>query len=113
MIQRRRRWRRLGDGDVAKGSVAWRGGDGTAASGDGSDGGGGGNGDVLMVGAWSSGGSGGNGTDACGGGDDGGWTSSPTFFEQPLEREELLFFSQMMARVCGGVPFPLIEPKMG
>ena len=87
--------------------MAWRGGDGTTASGDGSDGGGGGNGDVLMVGAWSSGGSGGSSTDAC------GWTSSPTFFEQPLEREELLFFSQMTARVCGGGPFPSYRAQNG
>ena len=28
-------------------------------------------------------------------------------------RRRLLFFSQMTARVCGGVPSPLIEPKMG
>ena len=35
------------------------------------------------------------------------------FREQPLERDETLFFSQMTAMVCGVVPLPLIEPKMG
>ena len=59
------------------------------------------------------GGRSGGGTDACGGGGDGGWTHSPTFHEQPLEMEETPFFSQMKARVCGGVPSPLVEPKMG
>ena len=59
--------------------------------------------------------SGGGGTEACGGGggDDGGWTPSPAFLEQPIERENTPFFLQMTARVCGGVPSPLIEPKMG
>ena len=60
---------------------------------------------------------GGGGTEACGGGggggDDGGWTPSPAFLEQPLERESTPFFLQMTARVCGGVPSPLIEPIMG
>ena len=51
------------------------------------------------------------GTVACGGG--GGWTPSPAFLEQPLEREITPFFLQMTARVCGGVPSPLIEPIMG
>ena len=55
------------------------------------------------------GGSGGS-TEACGGG---GWTPSPAFLEQPLERESTPFFLQMTARVCGGVPSPLIEPIMG
>ena len=66
-----------------------------------------------MVGARSGGGrrGGGGGTKACGGG--GGWTPSPAFLEQPLERESTPFFLQMMARVCGGVPSPLIEPIMG
>ena len=51
----------------------------------------------------------------CGGGSggDGGWTPSPDFLEQPLEREITLVFLQMTARVCGGVPSPLIEPIMG
>ena len=55
------------------------------------------------------------GTEACGGGggDDGGWTPSLAFLEQPLERESTPFFLQMTARVCGGVPSPLIEPIMG
>ena len=55
------------------------------------------------------------GTEACGsgGGNDGGWTPSPAFLEQPLERESTPFFLQMTARVCGGVPSPLIEPIMG
>ena len=44
---------------------------------------------------------------------DGGWTPSPAFFEQPLEREITPFFLQMTARVCGGVPSPLIDPIMG
>ena len=60
--------------------------------------------------------SGGGGTEACGGGGDGdgGWTPSPAFREQSLEMEETpFFFSQMTARVCGGVPSPLIEPIMG
>ena len=56
------------------------------------------------------GGSGGGGMEACGGG---GWTPSPAFLEQPLEREITPFFLQMTARVCGGVPSPLIEPIMG
>ena len=43
----------------------------------------------------------------------GGWTPSPAFLEQPLEREIFPFFLQMTARVCGGVPSPLIEPIMG
>ena len=55
-------------------------------------------------------GGGGGGTEACGGG---GWTPSPAFLEQPLEREISPFFLQMTARVCGGVPSPLIEPIMG
>ena len=42
----------------------------------------------------------------------GGWTPSPAFLEQPLERENTPFFLQMTARVCGGVPSPLIEPIM-
>ena len=53
---------------------------------------------------------------ACDGGGNGGWTPSPASREQPLEREETPFFSQMTARVCvggGGVPSPLIEPKIG
>ena len=54
----------------------------------------------------------GGGMAVCGG--DGGWTPSPTFRELPLEREDTPLFSQMTARVCwGGVPSPLIEPKMG
>ena len=57
-----------------------------------------------MVGARSGGG--GDGTEACGGGSGGGgWTPSPAFLEQPLERESTPFFLQMMAKVCGGVPF--------
>ena len=54
---------------------------------------------------------GGGGTEVCGGG--GGWTPSPAFLELPLERESTPFFLQMTARVCGGVPSPLIEPIMG
>ena len=67
-----------------------------------------------MAGARSGGGrrGGGGGTDACGGGDC-GWTPSPAFLEQPLERDITPFFLQMTARVCGGVPSPLIEPIMG
>ena len=79
-----------------------------------------------MAGARSGGGlrgSGGSGTKACGGGGgggmkaydggDGGWTLSPAFLEQSLERENTPFFLQMMARLCGGVPSPLIEPIIG
>ena len=55
------------------------------------------------------GGSGGD-MEACGGSC---WTPSPAFFEQPLEREITPFFLQMTARICGGVPSPLIEPIMG
>ena len=47
----------------------------------------------------------------CGGGDNGRSPSS-IFLEQPLERENTPFFLQMTTRVCGGVPSPLIEPKM-
>ena len=67
----------------------------------------GGNNGILVAGARSGGGRGGGG--------DSGWTPRPAFREKPLEMEETLFFSQMMARVCGGggVPSPLIEPKMG
>ena len=54
----------------------------------------------------------GSGTEACGGGG-GGWTPSRVVLEQPLEREITPFFLQMTARVCGGVPSPLIEPIMG
>ena len=67
-------------------------------------------GDVLVVRARSGGGSGSGGG---GGSGDGGWTPSPTIREQLLEMEETPFFSQMTARVCGGVPSPLIDPKMG
>ena len=58
----------------------------------------------------------GGGTTTCGGGDGGGgggWSSSPIFLEQPLEGEFTPFFLQMTARLCGGVPSPLIEPIMG
>ena len=93
------------------------GGGGTIACGGGSDGGGsGGNGDALVVMARSvdgSGSSGSNDMDGCSSGDDGGWTTSFTLLEQPLEREETPFFSQIMARVCGGAPSPHVEPKMG
>ena len=64
-----------------------------------------------MAGARSGGGRRGGG--GGGGGDDGGWTPSPAFLEQPLERESTPFFLQMTARVCGGVPSPLIEPLLG
>ena len=37
-----------------------------------------------------------------GGGGDGSWTPSLAFRDQPLEREETPFFSQMTVRVCGG-----------
>ena len=63
-----------------------------------------------MAGARSGGGRRGGGG---GDGDDGGWTPSPAFLEQPLERESTPFFLQTTARVCGGVPSPLIEPIMG
>ena len=63
-----------------------------------------------MAGARSGGGRRGGGGDS--GGDGGSWTPSPAFLEQPLERESTPFFLQMTARVCGGVPSPLIEPIM-
>ena len=66
----------------------------------------------LVARARSGGGRRGGGGGGCGG-DGGGWTPSPAFCEQPLEMEETPFFSQMTARVCGGVPSPLIEPIMG
>ena len=59
---------------------------------------------------------GGGGTWWCGGGGGGGgggWSPSLIFLEKPLEREDDPFFLQMTARVCGGVPSPLIEPIMG
>ena len=37
-----------------------------------------------------------------GGGGGGAWSPSSIFLEQPLERENTLFFLQMTARVCGG-----------
>ena len=49
----------------------------------------GGSGDVLVVETRSGGSSSGGGTNACA--SDGGWTPSPTFNEQPLEREETPF----------------------
>ena len=82
-------------------------------------------GNVRVVGVRSgSGSSGGGGTDACdgggmdvcGGGGDGSWTPSQPFMSSHSRGTRLLFFSQMMVRVCwggGGVPSPLIEPKMG
>ena len=48
-----------------------------------------------------------------GGGGGGGWSPSLFFLEQPLERGFPPFFLQMTARVCGGVPSPLIEPLVG
>ena len=60
-------------------------------------------------GTWWCGSGGGGG----GGGRGGGWSPSLIFLEQPLEREIAPFFFQMTARVCGGVPSPLIEPIMG
>ena len=48
-----------------------------------------------------------------GGGRGGGRSPSTIFLEHPLEREFTPFFLQMMARVCGGVPSPLMEPIMG
>ena len=72
-----------------------------------------------MAGARSGGGccgGGGGGTEACcgsGSGGDGGGTPSPTFFKQPLGREITPFFLQMMARVCGGGPFPSYRAHNG
>ena len=63
-----------------------------------------------------SGNGGSDGTLACDGGDssgDGGWTPSSTFLEQSLKREFTPFFLQVTAKICGGVAFPLIEPKLG
>ena len=66
-------------------------------------------GEKTVAGARSGGGRRGGSTEACGG----GWTPSPAFLEHPLEREITPFFLKMTARVCGGVPSPLIEPIMG
>ena len=58
----------------------------------------------------------GGGTKACGGsggGGDGDRSPSSIFLEQPLEREFTPCFLQMTAKVCWGVPSPLIEPIMG
>ena len=71
-----------------------------------------------MIGARGGGGLSGRcdgGSWSSGGGDGGGGGRSPSsiFLEQPLEREFTPFFLQMTARVCGGVPSPLIEPIMG
>ena len=49
----------------------------------------------------------------CGGGGGRDWSPSLIFLEQPLEREIAPFCLQMTARVCGGVPSPLIEPIVG
>ena len=68
----------------------------TDVCGSGGGGGSGGSGD--------SGGGVGGGGDGDGGGVDGGWIPSSTFHELPLESDETPFFSQMTARVCGGVP---------
>ena len=71
--------------------------------------------DEVSVAGARRGGGGGGVTEACGGGGGSGevWTPSLAFLEQPLERESTPFFLQMMARVCGGVSSPLIEPIMG
>ena len=93
-------WRHREDGSAVR----------HGSSGDG-DGGGNDNDDVLVAGARSGGDR--SNTEACDGGNS-SWTPSPTLHEQQLEREETPFFFQMTARVCGGgVPSPLIEPKMG
>ena len=104
-VLRQRQWRQ------SKAAAAW------------SSSGGVGNDDVLVVGARSGSGSNGSGgTDVCGSGgsgggdDDDGWTPSPTFLEQPLEREEIPFFSEMTARVFGaggGCPFPFDRVQNG
>ena len=51
--------------------------------------------------------------DACGGGGDGGWTPSQPSMSSHLRGTRLLFFSQMMARVCGGGPFPSYRAQNG
>ena len=116
-IVERKTTRRFGSGGGARVAAAWgrrHREDGSAVRrGSGGDGDGGGNNNnyVLVAGARS--GNGRGDTEACSGGEN-GWTPSPAFREQQLEREETPFFFQMMARVRGGgVPSPLIEPKMG
>ena len=47
------------------------------------------------------------------GGGGGGRSPSLIFLEQSLERDFTPLFLQITAKVCGGVPSPLIEPKMG
>ena len=56
------------------------------------------------------------GTRACGGSGDGSQSPSLIFHERSLMGGDHSFVTQMTARVCwggGGVPFPLIRPKMG
>ena len=64
-----------------------------------------------MAGARSGGGRRGGSSGGSSGG--GGWTPSPTFLEQPLERESTPFFLQMTDRVCGGGPFPSYRAHNG
>ena len=97
------RWMRREKGSVER--KGWQCGDPTAAA----------TGRLHAIKARGGGGLGGGhggGTWWCGGGG-GGWSPSLIFLEQPLERESAPFFLQMTTRVCGGVPSPLIEPKMG
>ena len=80
--------------------------------GSGNNGGGGGGGVYENVGVITARGGGDSGGDtrACGG----GRSLSSIFLVQSLEREFTPIFLQLIARVCGGggVPSPLIEPKM-
>ena len=71
---------------------------------------------IEARGGGSVGGGRGGGILACGGGGSGrggGRSPSLIFCEQPLEMEITHFFLQMTARVCGGVPSPIIESIMG
>ena len=81
---------------------------GTCVCGGGGDCGSGG--DLVVV--TKSGGSGGGGTWECGNGDSSGWTPFSPSMSSHSSWEFSPLFSQMIAWICGGVPSPLIEPKM-
>ena len=67
-------------------------------------------GDLVVV--TKSGGSGGGGTWECSNGDGSGWTPFSPSMSSHSSWEFSPLFSQMIAWICGGVPSPLIEPKM-
>ena len=107
--QWQRRRAAVGGGCSGTGSGGDDGGDGSSGTGTCGGGGdcGGGGASVIVAR--------GGGYGGCGGGGGGDMSSSLIFLKQSLEREFTPFFLQMTTRVCGGggVPSPLIEPKMG